>query len=74
MSLKIGTDEEKLSTYYPYSLVQGRSIHIEQTPDGDYSVWDSHRIAQNLTHDEAITLSQYLHMQNTDNESNKEKC
>ena len=46
--------------YYPFSLEEGRSIHIEKTPSGTYSIWESIRVEKELTRDEAVKICESL--------------
>jgi hypothetical protein len=54
MQVKIGDSKEELSKYYPFALVDGRSIHLEKMPDGTFSVWDSKRVKKGLSQRESL--------------------
>lgn len=52
--------KNKLSSYYPYLLEKGRSVHIECSPDGIFNIWDSKIVGSCLTLQEAKKICEKI--------------
>lgn len=56
------SSESQDSTYYPYFLEFGRSMHLEYTHEGKVNIWDSKMIKEGMTRDEALEFLYEIYM------------